>query len=537
MQEQFSMAEQYSDRLSKWLALFVVIIGTFMAILDSSIVNIAIPKMMAVFGVSLDEVKWILTAYTLAMGAIIPLTGFLGDTFGNKKLYMFALGMFTIGSLLCGFAWSNSTMILFRVIQALGGGMIMPVGMSIIFQIFPKEERGLALGFWGIASMAAPAIGPTLGGFIIEQMDWRLIFNVNVPIGIFGVILAGILLKGTPRKPFKGFDYTGFFSSAIGIISILYVLGEGYNIDWQDIKNPLLVAIGCFSLLIFVVNELYHPNPLLELRVFKIYNFTLSQIISCVTTLALTGGIYVLPLFLQNIRGFTAMQTGLTLFWSAIASGIMMPISGALFDKFGAKIVTIPGLLLVAYTSYKLSFLDMNISQQTIVWLTFLRGLGLGMCMMPINVSGMNAVPHHLVSKASALSTTIRQIMMSISVTIITTLMQGRLNLNYARLSEQITTFNQPATDAIKQIQAMFMQNGLTQGEAQSAAFSTLSGIIQRQAYIDAMNYAIAITTTTIVFAVILVLMIREDKKEKLIKNPDEEEFLYESESGLAIIE
>ena len=205
-------------------------------------------------------------AYTLALGAIIPLTGYLQDTFGAKKIYMFALAMFTLGSLLCGFAWSGSTMIAFRVIQALGGGMIMPVGMSIIYQVFPRKKIGLALGFWGIAAMAAPAIGPTLGGYIIEKMDWRLIFNVNVPIGIIGVILAGIILKGTERKPFKSFDIIGFLSSTVGIVSILYVLGEGSSIDWTKIENPILMTLGCLSLLLFVVNELTHPNPLLDLR-------------------------------------------------------------------------------------------------------------------------------------------------------------------------------------------------------------------------------------------------------------------------------
>ena len=260
-----------------------------MSILDSSIVNIALPKMMAVFGVPLDDAKWILTSYTLALGAIIPLTGYLQEVFGAKRIYMFALAMFTLGSLLCGFSWSNTSMIGFRVIQAIGGGMIMPVGMSIIYQVFPREKIGLALGFWGIAAMAAPAIGPTLGGYIIEKMDWRLIFNVNVPIGIIGVILAGILLKGTERKPFKSFDIIGFLSSTVGIVSILYVLGEGSTIDWGKIQNPILMTLGCLSLILFVVNELTHPDPLLDLRIFKLFDFSISQIITMCFNISIDG--------------------------------------------------------------------------------------------------------------------------------------------------------------------------------------------------------------------------------------------------------
>ena len=333
--------------LNSWLALGVVVIGTFMSILDSSIVNIALSKMMAVFGMPLDDAKWILSCYTLTLGTIIPLTGYLQDIFGAKRIYMFSLAMFTLGSLLCGFAWSGGTMIAFRVIQAIGGGMIMPVGMSIIYQVFPREKIGLALGFWGIASMAAPAIGPTLGGYIIEKMDWRLIFNVNVPVGIIGVIMAGIILKNTEIKPFKSFDIIGFLSSTSAIISILYVLGEGSSIDWSKMENPILMTFGCLSLILFVVNELTHPNPLLDLRVLKLFDFSISLVISSVLTLALMGGAYVLPLFLQNVRGYTAMQAGLIMLPSALVVGILMPISGSGFDKVGAKPLVIPGLVIL----------------------------------------------------------------------------------------------------------------------------------------------------------------------------------------------
>lgn len=480
-------------KIEQWLALFVVIIGTFMSILDSSIVNIAIPKMMSVFGVSLDEVKWILTSYTLALGAIIPLTGFLADVFGNKRVYIFALSMFTVGSLLCGFAWSNTSMIVFRIIQAIGGGMIMPIGMSIIYQTFPENERGLALGFWGIASMAAPTLGPTLGGYIIEHLDWRLIFNINVPIGIVGVVLAWILLQDSPIKKVRGFDYLGFISSTLGIVSILYVLGEGSSIDWSDIKNPILMVFGILSLVFFVVNELTHENPLLDLRVLRIPEFSLSQGISCVLTFALMGGTYVLPLFLQNLRGYTPMQTGLILFPSAIAVGFMMPISGALFDRIGAKPVVLPGMVLLGIASYFLvGSINMNTESSAITWLLTIRGLGLGLAMMPINTAGMNAVPFNLVTRASALSNTIRQISGALSITIMTTLIQNKLNFGYAYKAEQITAFNNLVS---------------------SENLSSVMGIIQRDAYLEAMRYAIDVSILAVVISAVMVLFMRDRRK------------------------
>lgn len=507
------MEKNNNELLNSWLGLGVVVIGTFMAILDSSIVNIALPKMMSVFGLSLDGAKWIITAYSLTLGAIIPLTGYLQDVFGPKKIYMFALGMFALGSLLCGFAWSGGTMIGFRIIQALGGGMIMPVGMSIIYQLFPKEKIGLALGFWGIASMAAPAIGPTLGGFIIEKMDWRMIFNVNVPIGIVGVIMAAILLKDSEKKPFGSFDIIGFLSSTIGIVSVLYVLGEGSSIDWSKIENPILMTIGILSLILFVVNELTHPNPLLDLRVLKLFDFSISLIISSVLTLALMGASYILPVFLQNIRGYTPMEAGLIMLPSALVMGVLMPISGNLFDRFGAKPLVIPGLIILGISSYELaSVINMNSSKEYITLITCIRSVGLGLTMMPISTAGMNAVKRELVPGASALNNTIRQIAGALSVTIMSTLMQGRTDYNYGKLAEQITIYNKASNDMLSTLTKSYMHAGMSQSMAKVSAVSKLAQMLQGQATIDGMSYAVTVTVSAVAVCLILTLFMSTKK-------------------------
>ncbi|MEY7999682.1 DHA2 family efflux MFS transporter permease subunit [Clostridium sp. Mt-5] len=529
------MEEKNNELLYSWLALIVVVIGTFMSILDSSIVNIAIPKMMAVFGVSMNDSKWILTAYTLALGAIIPLTGYLQDVFGSKKIYMFALSMFTLGSMLCGFAWSNTSMICFRVIQAVGGGMIMPVGMSIIYELFPREKIGLALGVWGIASMAAPSIGPTLGGYIIEKMDWRLIFNINVPIGIIGVVLAAILLKDSKKRAFKSFDIIGFLSSTIGIVSILYVLGEWVSIDWGEMRYPMLLTLGCLSLVLFVVNELTHPNPLLDLRIFKLFDFSLSQIITSVLTLALMGGVYVLPLFLQNIKGYTAMDTGLVMLPAALVMGILMPISGNLFDKFGAKPIAVPGVAILGISSYYLSTLiNMNSSKEAVIIALCIRSVGIGFAMMPINTAGMNVVPGNLIGKASALSNAIRQIVGSISITIMSTIIQGKTNYNYLKLSEQINVYNNASNNTINVLTKAYMYDGQSQGTAKSSALSAMTKMIQGQATVDAMAYALCVTSIVVTFAVILILMMRNKKIPKKANNKRE---LKRNEGGSVTVE
>lgn len=509
------MESRKQDSLYKWLTLLVVVFGTFMAILDTSIVNIALPKMMAVFGVSTEEIKWVLTAYMLTMGAVIPLTGYLGDKFGTKQVYIWALVAFTAGSALCGFAWSNSAMIVARIIQALGGGMIMPVSMSILYQVIPPEERGAALGVWGIAAMAAPAIGPTLSGYIVEHLDWRLIFTINIPVGVLGVILTAILLEELPKRPTKGFDLLGFITVAAGLGCILYVLGEGSSIDWSDFKTIFLLMAGVFSLILFAVNELTRDDPLLDLRLLKIWPFSLSIAISSAINIALFGGIFLLPLFLQNLQGLTAMQTGILMFPSALVTGFTMPIGGKLFDKFGAKPVVIPGLVLLTYATYELSQITMDTSTGSIIRITVLRGIGIGLAMMPSTTSGMNTVPAHLVGRASALSNVIRQVAGSLGITVLTTIMQNYQVANYTRLSEQINWFNSGSLQVVKTLQGLFAQYGLAAGESQGRAIGTLFGIAQKQATLQAIDDTFFVTFLIALATVFLALLIGGKKPAK----------------------
>lgn len=461
---------------NKWLALSVIILGTFMTMLDTSIVNIAIPKLMEIFDVDLSNVKWVLSAYSLALAAVIPLTGFLIDTFGTKRVFIFTLSMFTLGSMLCGLSWSNSSLVMFRIIQAIGGGMIMPVAVTIIFTVFPHEERGAAMGYWGIVGMFGPALGPTIGGYIIANMDWGMMFLVNVPLGILGITIASYSLENSPTKPFQRFDIVGFISSVIGIVSLLYVLSEGASIDWDNTQNWILLSVGIISAVVFIVNELTVKEPLLDLRVFKIYNYTVSQIVQTLHGLAFMGGVLILPLYLQQVRGFSALDTGFLLFPSAIAAGVTSAISGRLLVKVGLRKLTVPGLFIVAVTTYQLSLLDMNTSVQTILLLSTLRGLGMGFCMQPVGTAGIYAVPSHLVGRASALQNTIKQINQALCITVLTTLIQSH-RLQFAdRITEQA------------------------------------SGILQQQDYNEALNYAMMLTLITILLSIIAVMFMKDQK-------------------------
>ncbi|HEX3016114.1 MAG TPA: DHA2 family efflux MFS transporter permease subunit, partial [Desulfobacteria bacterium] len=476
------------DERYMWLALVVVVIGTFMSILDTSIVNIAIPKMMTIFGASTDQIEWVLTGYMLTMGIVIPLTGYLGDSFGYKRIYIFALTVFTIGSALCGIASSTQTMVAARVVQAVGGGMIMPIGMSMTYRIIPLEKRGLALGIWGISAMAAPAIGPTLSGYIVEYLDWRLIFMINVPVGIIGVTLAMIILRETPRVKNMKFDLGGALTAGIGLFTLLLALSEASSKGWSSGYIIGLLVVAALSLTTFVLIELVHSQPLLDLRVLKIFPFTLSLFINIVTTIGLFGGVFLIPLYMENLRGYSAMQTGVLMFPSAVATGIAMPISGKLFDKYGAKWLTIIGLAALTISTYVLSKMTMDTPYDTVMLVLIIRGLGMGLCMMPSQTAGMNSIPPAEVGRASALNNTIRQASGSFGIAVLTTIMQNRQAFHAAVYTENLNLNSPQVVQAQAMIQEALSQHGMSMAAAKTGTVLQLFSTVMQQAMASALD-------------------------------------------------
>lgn len=477
---------------SMWNTLAVIVLGTFITILNSSLINIALPKMMAVFSVSLDSIQWVVTAYTIALGVAVPLSGYLSDLIGSKKLYLGALGLFTMGSLLCGIAWSSSAMIVFRIIQGVGGGIVGPVGNAIIFRTIPPEQRGVAMGIYGVAAMAAPALGPTLGGYIIANLSWRMLFYISAPIGIIGVVLGIFMLEEMPRNPLGKFDTIGFITSTIGLVCVFFVLGKWSHINWHEMHYPLILAVGVCSLILFVINELMHPSPLLDLKILRDYTFSAWLVISALLSMAMIGISYLVPIFLQNIMGYTAMQTGLILLPAAIGTAFVMPFSGKMLDKYGYKAVMIPGMILFSAVSYPISFLNTDTSSTMISILLVIRGMALGLIITPPSTLAMAGIPKMQINQASAVQNIIRQLAATLSVTLITVTLQSQINLNAANLSEQLSSMNPTTTDAVKTLQGLYMNSGLSASDAGTAAGTALGGMIQKMAYVSAIDYILS---------------------------------------------
>lgn len=522
-----------SEARYRWWALGVISIGGFMSILDTSIVNIAIPKMMAVFSVNAEDAQWILTAYMLTMGVLQPVTGYFCDSFGTRRMYLISLMVFTVGSLLCGMAWSNESMIVFRVIQAIGGGIIIPVTMTIVYRIFPIQERNMAIGIWGISAMVAPAVGPTLSGYLVEYWDWRLIFTINIPVGIIGYLAAALVLQETPVQRGNKFDLGGFVTSAVGLFCLLLALSKGVEEGWTSAYILSLLYIAVASLTLFVVIELNHEQPIIDLRLLTDWNFFFSSVVNFMGYGALFSTIFLFPLYFENVRDYSTMQSGILMLPSAVASGLVMPLAAALADRFGAKPVVITGIGFVIASMVPFMYLDMDTTYLTITIGMILRGIGFGLFLMTVTVLGMNSVPLAKISRASSLSNTVRQLAGSFGIAIMSTLMQNRGIYHLAHNAENINVTSIATKNTLVgmekllreagtppgAIQHMFtyldnvwLQAGYSPGIVQHKAMAMISGLVQRQSVIFAFDDVFVVLLVACIFMVIPAVLLRSGK-------------------------
>jgi EmrB/QacA subfamily drug resistance transporter len=393
-----------SDRSYRWVVLFIVILGTFMAILDSSIVNVALPHMMSAFGVNRDQIEWVSTAFMLSLAVTMTTVGWLVKRIGHKALYLVSLFVFTIGSALCAFAWSYDSMIAARVIQAIGGGAIQPVGMSIVSEIFAPEERGKALGFWGTGVMVGPAIGPTLGGYLSDWIGWRSIFSVNLPFGALTMLAALVIMRSDrpARESSEPFDLSGFISLAMALIGGLIAFSEGQEKGWGSAYILTCFACSFAGFVMFIAFELSTEHPLLDLGLFRNRNFSLGMSLSIFRAIGLFGGIFLLPIFLENLLGYTTIQTGLIMMPGAIAVGVMMPVGGALADRYSPRFLVAGGALITGLSLFMFGRLDPSMTRLMIVTPQVIRGIGLALMMAPLINATIGSVPRTQVASASS---------------------------------------------------------------------------------------------------------------------------------------
>ena len=415
-----------NENTAFWPLMSVIFLGAFLASLSTSTINIALPVLMKDFNTSLDTVKWTMIGFMLSMGAVAPLTGYLGEKLSYKRLYIFALVGFTAASLLCVLSWNVSSLIAFRILQGCFSGLIAPSAMTIIYQTVPKNKQAFAISLWSLASMLAPALGPTLSGWLIQNYSWKAIFVINLPIGILAVIMAILLMPYYKENSTKTLDSAGLITSIITSVSLLIAFSEGSNWGWGSWKVICLILIGIVCLGLFIFRELTCKSPMLNIRVFRYKKFTMSVIVGGIIYIALYAGILLTPLFLQTIQGLSPMDSGLVLLPGSLIMALSMPIVGKLYEKVEPHILVIIGMFLISLGTWEMGYLTINTSKAYIIFWMTLRNIGISFATMPVTNIGMSVVPKEFSGHASAVNNWIRQAVASLSLGIFASILSSR---------------------------------------------------------------------------------------------------------------
>jgi DHA2 family multidrug resistance protein len=496
-----------------WQVLVVVALSAFMVILDTTIVNVALPRIIQVFQTNVSTGQLVLAGYMLALAVVVPASGYLSDRFGAKRTYLMTIILFTLGSALCGLAPSIEGLIVFRVIQGLGGGMLMPLGMSLLFQNAPPEQRGTMMGIFGLPLLIAPMVGPTLGGYLVEYVDWRPIFTMNIPVGALATIAGLLILRETPKREGTRFDWAGFVLSATSFSTAMLALEQAPHEGWDAPHVMILLLIAAVTFPCWIVVELAQEQPLLDLTILRHRTYAVAMMVNFVSTTAMFSSMFLLPLFLQNVRGLGAMEAGLLLLPQAIAAAMMMQISGRLLDRFGPKLCVIPGLLLLSFATWRLSGLDLATSDNDIRLTLFLRGMAMGMVMMPATATSMDAIPRHLIPRATALQNVLRQLFAAFGTGMFATILTFREQLHQASLVQDVTPMNVAAVRIMTATQSTLLERGMSEAAAYANGLNLLMKQVTQTARVQSFDDCFLIATMIALLGLLPAAFLKREHK------------------------
>ncbi len=412
----------------KWIALGVVLLGSIMTLIDATVVNVALPTLQSSFATrSYNDISWVVTAYLLAQGAVIPVTGWVTDRFGTKKVYLITLFLFTAASALCGLAWNLPTLVMFRVLQGVGGGMIMPIGMTIILRAVGPSQMGRVMGIFGVPMLLAPAVGPVLGGWLVQDFTWRLIFYINIPIGVAALVFAARLLRETPFSHTMKLDWIGFLTGTPAVVALMYGVDRSSELGWGSPLVVSMLAIAAVFFVAFLYRQRVAEEPLLHLELFHDTTFRASIILGFFLVTALFGGMLLLPLYLQQVHGYDAITTGLMLMPQAATAAMFMPVGGFLTDRIGPRPVVLFGLVMLAIGGVLLAQIHADSPVLLVVVALAVRGMAMGFAMMPGMSAGLARIPPRLTSRASSITNTVQRAGSSVGIAILVTVLSAQV--------------------------------------------------------------------------------------------------------------
>ncbi len=451
-----------SSRSYKWLVLAVIMIGTFMAVLDITVVNVGIPTIMGVFHTTISTAEWVITAYMITMTVMLPSAGWIADRWGNKRIYLLGMVLFTLGSWLCGRSSTDMFLIASRALQGIGGGIIQALGLAIVSREFTPQQRPVALGLWSVAAAASISFGPLLGGFLVDDYSWHLIFDINVPIGILGIAATAVIQREWKRPDIGRFDYWGFILVAIFMPLLVYGLARGNSTGnprgWSAPEVIGSFAIGGLALAAFIVVELKIRNPLLNIRLLGERNFGISNMVLAIFGMGMFGGTYLLPLFMQKGLDYTAIMAGSVFLPVGLIQGVLALSSGFIVKRTGALPPVFAGLLIMAASFWLASRFTAGTTHHQIMVVLYLRGFGMGLVFAPLNVFALKHLAQRDMADAAGISNSIKQIFGSLSVALLTTILTAREGIHQAQgVADSRSAFIDGITDDFRLVSILMV--------------------------------------------------------------------------------
>lgn len=497
----------FGEGVSRGKILAALLFGMFIAILNQTLLNVALPKINTEFNISASTGQWLMTGFMLVNGILIPITAYLFNKYSYRKLFLVALVLFTIGSLICAISMNFPIMMVGRVLQAIGAGVLMPLGSIVIITIYPPEKRGAAMGTMGIAMILAPAIGPTLSGYIVQNYHWNVMFYGMFIIGILAILVGFVWFKLYQYTTNPKADIPGIIFSTIGFGALLYGFSEAGNKGWGSVEIETMFAIGIIFIILFVIRELRMKAPILNLEVLKFPTFTLTTVINMVVMLSLYGGMILLPIYLQNLRGFSALDSGLLLLPGSLIMGLLGPFAGKLLDTIGLKPLAIFGIAVMTYATWELTKLNMDTPYMTIMGIYVLRSFGMAFIMMPMVTAAINALPGRLASHGNAFLNTMRQLAGSIGTAILVTVMTTQTTQHLSAFGEELDKTNPVVQDHMRELASQY--------GGQEGAMKVLLQFVNKLATVEGINDAFIVATIFSIIALILCLFLQSNKKAK----------------------
>jgi MFS transporter, DHA2 family, multidrug resistance protein len=509
-------------RVSPWLVAPTVGLAAFMEVLDISIVNVSLPHVAGSMAATPDEATWILTAYLVTNAIVLPISGWLSQTFGRKRYFLVSIVGFSITSLFCGLAPSLSLLIAARGLQGITGGGLQPSSQAFLTDAFPPERRGQAFAAYGLAVVFAPAIGPTVGGWITDTVGWRWVFLINVPVGIVVSLLASYVLADPPTEAAarrarwtKGLslDYIGFTLLAIGMFALQVVLDKGQEDDWfgSTLITGLAVTAAA-ALVAFIVWELRRADPIVDLHLFRDRAFASGNLLMFMLGFALMGTTVVLPLFVQTLLGYTAEQAGMVLSPGGFATMLMMPVVGALSGRVDARLLITVGLIGTAIAMFHLSGFDLSVDYPTLAWARVYQSLGLALLFIPINTAAYQGVAPEKNANASAIINMMRNLGGSIGIAILETYIARREQANQVTLIRHVTPYSVATNQMLQKLQQAFIAAHASGVGALHQAQAELYAIVQTQAAVLSYLDAFWLVGAVLVSMIPLVLLLRKPR-------------------------